>query len=384
MGKYTLLLTFSVALALAYFAQQSMQMSAAANKDQVQRQKTVIARQIARSAFDKGASEVKRSWPTAPSDELERTYEQGEYRLEFSSSSTGGDKEISITSTGIYPPDPPDEVKYRIEGAAEERTVVSGLFSGITANDAIRFSGSSGKGCSGLACISGKTDNGEDRPGMNLPASMELDENGCPKTSKGSWDQEDIEGGDESRVNECSVQSRGENASSWIDKKMEEIKDEINKNGSNVKVCNGGCHLKGKKENKNKGKKNKGGKRSGILYVPAGERVKFSGTSSWNGLVYVEKGGDVVIKGGGGRGSGGGGGNNRNINGGLLMEGHKMEDGKISDYSDFKMSGGNRVQYNPDKIEKYVNIKSYNGGFTEVVVTDRKSCIVSDMSERCP
>jgi hypothetical protein len=113
--------------------------------------------------------------------------------------------------------------------------------------------------------------------------------------------------------------------------------------------------------------------------------LRINGTATWDGLVYVAEGGDVTIKGGGGKGSGKNGNNNRNINGALLMEGHKKNDeGEIENRSEFDMSGGNRVQYNPDKIRDYIDVSKYNKEITEVTTTDRKSCVLPDGSEQCP
>lgn len=365
MGKYILLLTFSVGLGLAYYAQQSQQTSVAASKDQAERQETVLARQIARSAFDKGLSEVKRNFSSiSGSYEEEGSYEKGSYTVTYNAGTDEGEKVVPIEARGTY-----RGATYQISGTAREKVVMPGLFSGITADDDIDFVGSDGKGCSGLACILGNTENGDDRPGMNLPGSMDLDDSGCPE----NWNPEDIEGGPEETLNECGLHSRKETSSSWLSDKMKEIKKELQKHGYDSK-CNGGCEIKGNDEG------------SGVMYVPSGESLEIKGTSTWNGIVYVAEGGDVTIKGGGGKGSGGSGKNNRNINGALLMEGHlKDDEGNIEDPSEFDMSGGNRVQYDPDEIDDYINnMSSYNEEITEVTITDRVSCVLPDGSEQCP
>ena len=87
------------------------------------------------------------------------------------------------------------------------------------------------------------------------------------------------------------------------------------------------------------------------MYVPPGESVRFNGNPTWNGLVYVAEGGSIRINGGGGV---------TNINGGLLMEKN----------SSFRMNGGNRIQYNPEELTKYVDLLP-SIETTEVTVTDR-------------
>lgn len=383
MGKYTLLLTLAAVLGFTYFAQQSQQRARSANEDQVERQKTVIARQIARSAFDKGLSKVKRNFGSISEHSTSKSYEGGNYVVTYDDAMDGGDKVVQIEAQGTY-----QDATYRIAGTARKQVVMPGLFSGITADGDIDFIGSSGKGCSGLACVSGTTGNGDDRPGMNLPGSMELGNDDCPN----NWDSGDIKGGPEEVLNECSVYSRNESESEWMGNKMEDMKEKIvdQENKNYDKKCDGGCTIRGNSGGKENGKrKGKGGEdeaeEGGIMYVPPGESLRINGTATWDGLVYVAEGGDVTIKGGGGKGSGKNGNNNRNINGALLMEGHKKNDeGEIENRSEFDMSGGNRVQYNPDKIRDYIDVSKYNKEITEVTTTDRKSCVLPDGSEQCP
>lgn len=394
MGKYILLVTFAGVLGLSYLAQQSQSTALDTSEDQAERQRTVIARQIARSAFNKGVSEVKRNWPAVPPGEQGR-YEQGQYELTFAVSSTGEDedesganKEISIASVGIFPSaGSPDAVRYLIEGVAEQRKVASGLFSGLTAGGAISFEGSSGKGCSGAACISGLTPNGENRRGMSLPGKMGAGkaDDWCP----GGFGPGQILGSGGEGAGDCDVQVRDKAADDWVSKKLSQIESRIKSNQGRpeIKVCEkeggppkntGPPKDKGPPRNNGKGpfqfarmsrvetrsggappggcqfNGNSGG--SGILYVPPGGSVRFNGGATWNGLVYVAEGGQLRINGGGGK---------TNINGGLLME----------KGSTFKMNGGNRVQYNPAELRKYVDLLP-SIETTEVTVADRRSKVV--------
>jgi hypothetical protein len=406
MGKYALLLTFSVGLALAYFGQQSMQISSAANEDQVERQKTVLARQIARSAFNNAVSNIKRDWCSVPTGTEEPVpYEQGEYEVTFGFSgggeegedSSGEDscagKRITATVTSYYPgKEDTDKVSYQIEGTAEQRKMVSGLFSGLTASGAL--SQLRVNGCGGGNCVSGDPGGGEGRPGMNLPGSMaeDLDGNGCPSNG---WGKGDIVAGSESVANECGVQVRGAADDKWVTGKMSAIRSEIESElessnpSSDITVCGEGGNDTGPPDDEDTGPPedretgppnqrgpfalasmsaeidNRGGRPpgdcsidgEGILLVPEGKTARANGgPPRWDGFVYVEEGGTIRINGGG---------STQSISGGLLMEGG----------SNFRMNGGERVQYDPDELRKYVDLLP-SIETTEVTITDRTSKVV--------
>ena len=404
MGKYVLLITFAGLLGMSYLGQQSLSTSQDTSEDLAERQRTVLARQIARSAFNKAASKLKRNWCTVPDNSSLRSYEQGEYRVTFASASAGDDSEegeddegkgacsgksITITATGYYPQaGSPDEVRYQIQGAVEQKTLVSGLFSGLTASGAL--SQLRVNGCGGGNCVSGvPPGGGQGRPGMNLPGSMaeDLNENGCPSDG---WEKRDIVAGNGSVANECGVQVRSAADDEWVTGEMKKIESVLTSGGNaDVTVCgngngggppgngggppgngggppgNGGgpfgfasMSYSGESVSNPPGscafRGNGGG--SGILYVPPGESVRFNGRPTWNGLVYVAEGGSIRINGGGGV---------TNINGGLLME----------ENASFRMNGGNRIQYNPDELRKYVDLLP-SIETTEITVTDRTAGVL--------
>lgn len=317
MGKYALLLAFASALGLAYFAQQSNQTSQDTSQDQAERQGTVIARQIARSAFNDGVSEVQRDFEGVTEGNRSGTYEQGKYRLEYDVSNAGTEnKSVLITAEGTY-----DETTYRIRGRAEQRSQVTSLFNGITASGLVTFQVKGG-GCSGGPCVSGvDAGGGETRHGITLPHSADPDQV-CDE-----FDNE-VEGVEDG----CDVVSRTEERDKWVDSKMEELESEIisaRENGAPEIVECDDCRMDKMEED------------SGILYV-TGE-LTFNGDRTWKGIVYVDSFGSIRINGGG---------DARNINGGLLMEGATEYD----DEEDFDMRGGNRVKYNTENIKKYIDI----------------------------
>lgn len=336
MGKYTLLLAFASALGLAYFAQQSNQTAQDTSSDQAERQGTVIARQIARSAFNDGISEVRRDFEGISDDSKTGTYEQGEYRLEYDVSNAGTEnKSVLITAEGTY-----GETTYRIRGRAERRSQVTSLFNGITASGLVTFQVKGG-GCSGGPCVSGVDAGGaETRHGISLPHDANPDQ----VCEEFNYEVEGIEDG-------CDVVSRTEERDEWVGKKIQALEDEIlnaQENGSSEIVQCDGCRMDRMEED------------SGILYV-TGE-LTFNGDRTWKGIVYVDSGGSIRINGGG---------DARNINGGLLMEGVTEYD----DDEDFDMRGGNRVKYNTENIKEYIDILPSIETKT-VQIADRSSGIV--------
>ncbi|MCS3858560.1 hypothetical protein [Salinibacter ruber] len=60
MGKYILLITLGVSAALSMYAGQFQSAQVDARSELAERQKLIIARQMARSAYASGVSEVKR------------------------------------------------------------------------------------------------------------------------------------------------------------------------------------------------------------------------------------------------------------------------------------------------------------------------------------
>ncbi|MFB6229654.1 MAG: hypothetical protein ABEL04_00735 [Salinibacter sp.] len=351
MGKYIVLATLAIALSTTILANQGLRTDLDTNQSQVTRQETVLARQIALSAFEMGLSNLKRDFTSWRVQRTEVAYEGGTFDLTASGPSSGP---VSLTAVGHF-----GGVTYRITGKAEQKEVVSGLFNGITAGGSVDFN-VSGPGCSGGPCVSGiDPAGGENRRGISLPHSGTQDQ-----------DEKDVcdEFGDkvEGKGDGCDVSSRSQALEEWIDNEMDNLKSEIESQASrgsdDVTVCESGDNSGNGNGN---GNGNSGGPSSscrlngsstgsGILYVK-GDMV-INGQAQWNGPVYVADGGSIRINGGGGT---------ANINGGLLMEGN----------TELDMNGGNRVQYNSEKIEKYFNTVS-SLSTTIVQVTNRSGGLV--------
>lgn len=329
MGKYAVLVTLGVILGVTYISQQSQQTSQQANEDIGDRQGVVISRQIARSAFNEGFSEVKREFDTISDQTREGSYEKGTFFIEHVVNESGGKKEVDITARGTY-----RDTTYEITGLAIRDTAITSMINGITANTPIDFTVSGG-GCSGGPCVSGIDVAGDgDRHGISLPPDTDTEEV-CNEFDG------DVEGIGEG----CDVQARTEEHDDWVTGQMDALESEIqdSEESSNVTVCDG-CDVSELPDT------------SGILYV-TGE-LRFNGEEQWDGLVYVADGGSVRINGGG---------STRNINGGLVLS----DSTEYDEDEQFDMNGGNAVNYNSEALKRYMNTLPTLRSVT-VKITDRK------------
>lgn len=108
MGKYILLVVSSLLFGLVILSQQSQKTSLETNEKQVERQKEAIARQIARSAFGLGVSQLKIDFETWRVDRTNVDYEKGTFDL---SSSGAAEGPVTLTAVGNY-----NGTEYQIEG----------------------------------------------------------------------------------------------------------------------------------------------------------------------------------------------------------------------------------------------------------------------------
>lgn len=129
MGKYALLLTLTAALGTTLLARQALEQDTRAS--QVDRQKEVLAQQIAQSTFNRGVSELRRDYGAGRTLEIdpidEKTVEHKDVSFLLTDSDPDGsedvsamgvlkgsakaDGSISVTATGYY-----DDARYRITG----------------------------------------------------------------------------------------------------------------------------------------------------------------------------------------------------------------------------------------------------------------------------
>jgi hypothetical protein len=361
MGKYVLLLTFSVALALAYFSQQSRQTSAAANEDQVERQKTVLARQIARSAFEQGISQVRRvarnvdQWPPEDEDFPPREpkeYEEGGGTYEIDYQPQSGEGTVIVSAWGKY--GDTDVVEYRINGVVSQKG--GARFNGITIDGSVSSADLSGN----TRVFGNDAGSGEDRHAISVTeeAGKEKIRGECGRRGGGAK-EENIRGVD----GDCDI-VRQDIDLSEINKKLENMEDE-NDNGE--KICEGpGNTSIGSTSNpvfaKIKDECTMDGSKSGtgILYVDNEDEEEFfmTGNSAWDGLVFI--GGEEEQETPSFKMARG----NARINGALNLFGSSKID----------MSGNTEVQYNSDMLKNVLqefNIEfSKEGGGSEIALTD--------------
>lgn len=328
MGKYIALVTVALALTIAVFSSAGMQTDRDTSEDQAERQRSVLARQIAQSAFDKGISALRRDYDDWRESRTGVPHENGSFDVSASGPSAGP---VALTATGYL-----DGAEYRITGKVLQKEEVTSLFNGVTAAGAVDFS-ISGPGCSGVPCVSGLDAGGrEDRKGISIPNAGS--ESKVCKVFDGK-----VEG----LGSGCDVQSRHSNGDAWVNDQMDlleaQIQSKISNGHPDVTTCSS-CKISGNVT------------KNGILYVTG--KATIDGNSRWNGLVYAAEGATVRINGGGGA---------RNINGGLVME----------DDTRLDMAGGNRVQYNTDQLRKYMNVLPAISR-KAVEVADRTGTLIQD------
>ena len=343
MGKYALLVVSAALLGFALYAQQSARTSQQISEGQDERQGEVIARQVARSAFNDGISEVQRRFDTIGEESREGNLENGTFRLQFDPTTTGGSREVHVTAEGTY-----RSSTYQITGTAVRDTAVSALFNAITASEPVTFDVAGG-GCSGAPCVSGVDVGGrEDRAGITLPQDQ-----GTGPVCEEFGDKVVGKGGESAE--HCDVYSRRGEHDDWVLSKLDSVESRIlaNKGHEDVVVCDD-CRAQDFDQN--------GEANSGILYVTGEFRI--NGSDQWHGPVFVTDGGSVRINGGG---------SVRNINGGLLLQ----ENTAFVEDEEFDMNGGNAVQYNTDQLLKYLDLLPSLKTET-IEVTDRSGRLLRD------
>ncbi|MCS3682791.1 hypothetical protein [Salinibacter ruber] len=336
MGKYILLVTLALGLSTTILANQGMRTDLETRESQADRQEIILARQIAQSAFEMGVSELRRDFQNWRVERSQIAHRGGTFDLTATGPSGGP---VSLTAVGNF-----GDARYKVTGIAKEEEQVSGLFNGITAAGSVDFD-VSGPGCSGGPCVSGIDAAGnENRRGISIPNS------GTP-----GQDEDDVCSTFGDKVNGqgtgCDVNSRTQGLDEWIGSEMDKLRSQIekkvNQESYDVTVCTRNGSGNGNRNGNGNGNRNGNGNSgespntcrmngnstdSGILYVKGDFR--FNGQAQWNGPVYVVEGGSVRINGGGGTAQ---------VNGSLLME----------ENTELDMNGGNRVQYNSEKIRDY-------------------------------
>lgn len=277
MGKYILLITFSAALGLTYLTQQSQRLMVSASEKQGERQRTVLARQIARSAFERGASQVRQaqrksnSWPPAelsPVPEEGKSppeYQGGEFEITYQK--TGGD--VLVGATGRYGSGE-KQAEYKIRGKAVLEK--NSLFGGVTFEEAVASANLSGNP-SVIGNDAGP--DGDDTHAIIVQSSKDrqtlLDNGFCEKPGN-------IRGVD----GECDI---AKTEGSALDEINESLREAEKEDYEEEDIC----EAKGNAEV---------GSYSNPAFINVDDECKISGNVSGAGIMYVEDGeGDLTITG---------------------------------------------------------------------------------------
>ena len=375
MGKYALLIALAGLLGMSYLTQQSLSTSQDTSADLSERQRTVIARQIARSAFNEGVSEANRGVGTRllSKDREDVAYEGGEFDLAYSNVGTEirnniNWKYVDLSAEGRFPREG-DQAKYRINATA--RQAISEDVNAITAGESVTFD-PKGPGCA--KCINGNDDaGGKSRAGVTLPpdgdtqAVCDAFKNGDSNNGSNGKKGPPIIGAGE----DCSVKERSDDREGKVDWLMGAIKERIldSKSSSMVEIYDGGSI------NNNTSPSN-----PRILYIAEGE-VKLS--KDWHGLVFVsgsddedselidvdiigDEAGQLTLNG------------NTSVNGSVLM-------GKEAK---FRLNGGGKgsgkssnIQYNTNNLLGLVEVLPMLG--EPIEITDRCGKVVGENEEGC-
>lgn len=292
MGKYVLLITLGVSAALAAYAGQFKSAQVEAGEEITDRQKLVLARQIARSAYASGASELKRNFSAS----LNQCKRLDGGTFELTTSPLPGDT-VQVRAVGRHGADGcscTDCPQYAISG--EATLDPNGSFSALTFDGPLESANLSGGGRGPV--ISGNDASEEqDRNGVSLSRAADeqkMKEEFCKRFDS---DVQGIGGGcdvvhdpdiDLSALNQ-EVSDLAENQSTHSESalcgggkrrgkggpKGSGPEGSVGSSGrSAVVTIEGNCKLSGKS----------GG--TGILYVDGGS-LTMTGNSEWKGLVVV-------------------------------------------------------------------------------------------------
>ena len=350
MGKYIVLVAFAAALTLAILMGQSRSTAHETVEEQVDRQEKMIARQIARSAFSTGASEVKRDFCDSGADieslsrtDVEDQEENGTFDLSFQVENTaagveecaeGDDRVVELVATAQH-----GAAEYRIAGTLA--LDISPLFSALTIDGAPDEIGVSGEDTNVLGL--NPNEEGSDRHGVGISdadaaarASQIQSGSDDGLCAGSSVDEEDANvrgvGGTCDVIHDSEINT---------DRLVEEVRDTVETESSEIICSNSGgddsvgdmgepaiiksegdCIMKG----------DQGG--TGILFVEGD--LEMQGEPSWNGLVLIASGGSFETNPGG----------EPTVRGSVVQVGDRS----------VELNGEPTIQYDPKKLQNLINL----------------------------
>ncbi|WP_263786333.1 hypothetical protein [Salinibacter grassmerensis] len=322
MGKYVLLITIGASAALSMYAGQFQSAQVDARNELADRQKLIVARQMARSAYASGVSEVKRQLNVG----LNQCEQLEGGTFELTTSPLSGDT-VQVRAVGQYGADGcscTECPQYAISGEAALEP--NGSFSALTFDGSLGSASLSGGG-------KGPVISGNDAAGKQDRNGVSLSESGDEATMREEFcgrQGSDVQGigGDCDVVHDPDIDLEPLDAelSDLVQNQATHEESELctgkssvgsPKDPAVVKVENG-CKLSGKS----------GG--TGILYVDGGS-LTMTGNSEWKGMVFVTGKGDFEASKG-----------TPDINGSVVFH----------DGGSLDMRGTASVQYNSDRVRQ--------------------------------
>lgn len=272
MGKYILLITIGASAALSLYTGQFQSAQLDARGEVADRQKIVIARQMARSAYASGVSAIKRKFSASLNQCESVADQQSSFEL-TTIPQPGGTVEIrAVGRYGIDGCSCTECPQYAISGEAELQP--NGSFSALTFDGPLESVNLAGGG--GGPVISGKDAAGEqDRNGVSLSEAEDETRMKDEFCGRSASDVQGV-GGDCDVVHDPKID---------LDPLDEEISDLVGEQSTHEEgdLCGGG-----------KGNGNSGGGPVGSSETPAVVSIendcKLSGNSGGTGILYVDGG----------------------------------------------------------------------------------------------
>jgi len=335
MGKYVLLVTLASATALSLYAGQFQRAQVNAQEERADRQKIVLARQIARSAHASGVSEMKRQFGVG----LNQCEQHEGGTFELSTSPFSGDS-VQVQAVGRYGTDDcgcTDCPQYSIRSTAVLEQ--NGSFSALTFDGALESANLSGGGRGPV--ISGKDAAGEqDRNGVSLSETGDekrMREEFCKRSGS---DVQGIGGN-------CDVIHDPDIDLEPLDEEVSDLAEEQSTHEGEDLCGAGGGRDRGRGGGAGRGSVgsaerpavveieddcklsgNSGG--TGILYVDGGS-LTMTGNSEWEGMILVAEEGEFKAS-----------------------KGTPRVEGSVAFYEggSLDMRGTASIQYNSDRIRE--------------------------------
>lgn len=271
MGKYILLVTLAGVLGSAVFTYQSTQTSVNTAREQAERERTVIARQIARSAFGVAESELQRSFEdwrvdrTGVAFDNASSFTTGSFDLRSTGPSAGP---VAITATGHY-----DGASYEISAQAIRDM---DAFAAVSVEGPVAALHDSSGGTSPMVSGRNAATHGRDAHGMRMTNAS------AASAAQSTFPNDEVVG----------VGGEGDIVHESIDANTSQIIEQIRNTDATHDRSDLNTGMVGSESNPALAKVsgdltlNANIQGTGVLYVHG--NLKMRGSATWNGMVIVD------------------------------------------------------------------------------------------------